>query len=154
MINYDWKCKKCSTANKAGSDACLSCGESAYISGDEIEGNHNAAQSKKQQLAHTHVVFLVCSMTLCIRSIHEGWKETAITYGIVFLITLFVFIPKFGSSIKNCSLGAIDYLGIILFMIAFLMILVTKIGYLWMLILGLPFYFFTKKVSLKIASRV
>lgn len=149
MIDYDWKCKKCSSTNKAGSSLCAFCGASAYISGDDIEGRHNGSLNKEQQLAHAHVIFLVCSMMLCIRSIHEGWKETAITYGAVFLVTLFLFIPKFGSSIKNSSIGAIDCLGIILFIMAFLAIFISEVSYLWMFILGFPFYFFTKRISLK-----
>lgn len=149
MIDYDWKCKKCFSTNKAGSSACASCGASAYISGNDIDGSHNGSLYKEQQLAHAHVIFLVCSMVLCIRSIHEGWKETAIAYGVVFLVTLFLFIPKFGSSIKNSSIGAIDYLGIILFMTAFLSILIFGVSYLWIFVLGFPFYFFAKRISLK-----
>ncbi len=105
---------------------------------------------KRQQLAHTHVIFLVCSSVLFIRSMYEDWDKVAMIYGGVFIVTLFFFWREFGARIKTIKVSFLDLLFTILFIVGFLMILISGVGFLWLFLLGVPFYFFSRNLSRKI----
>jgi len=82
MIDYDWKCKKCSRINKAGTSKCLSCGFSAYGSGEELEASSNpdGIALLKTQKKLTKKITLLCYAPL--------YTVVAILFGDIFSLAI------------------------------------------------------------------
>lgn len=118
----------------------------------QVVSNMTPKDLKKKQKFHALVSMLFLSTILCIRSIYEEWYQTALVYGGSLPFVVFIIIKDFGSTLKFKKIYFLDYILIIGFMIGFWVIFFYKVEYFWMIILGIPFYFFTKRLSYKILA--
>lgn len=114
----------------------------------------NKSVFKRQQKVQTQIVCFIFSIALFIRAVSDGSNELAFVYGSTFLVTTLVILLPSDSYIKiNINrVFWLDYAILFVFFVLFLFAFISDAGVVWLIALGFPFYFFTKKLSLKILN--